>query len=100
MDVVCACGDSLLWERDPDRAERADDSRSTTARPADRPTGIAGTRVVDLSPPVSGDVIVCASDVEVTVNGVVAASAEEPEDAIRATKGKEAIRTAQPYLYG
>ena len=81
----------LLWERDPDSAceisERADDSRSTTVRPDDRPTGIAGTRVVDLSPPVSGDVVFVVLLVDVNVRGVEAASPEEPEDAIEATQG-------------
>ena len=90
MAVVGACWDSLLWERDPESMsetlDRADDSRSTTTRPVDRLSGIAGTRVVDRPPPISGDVVVCASDVEVKVNGVAEASAEEPEDAIAATR--------------
>ena len=49
-------------------------------------------------PPVSGDVVVCASEVEVKVKGVVAASPEEPEDAIRkASRGSNAVKANRIY---
>ena len=91
-----------LRDRDPERrldtSDRADDSRSTTARPAERLSGMTGTRVVDRPPPISGEVVV--PEEEVSVKGVVGASAEEPEDAIVATRVGKRCHTSQPYQYG